>query len=167
MEKYFRFGQVLKPQGIKGELKLKTFTDDLSRVGDIDHIYLKKGDEYERRSVSGARTYKQFVYLKIEGIPDRNEAETYRNRVIYIERGAAAGGRCLYSGYNRRQSEHGQGRGTGRADGCAAKRRDRRICGQRREGLYVSGCAACYSEARCRGGSDSRECRRVGKDSSI
>lgn len=42
MEKYFRFGQVLKPQGIKGELKLKTFTDDLSRVGDIDHIYLKK-----------------------------------------------------------------------------------------------------------------------------
>ena len=52
MEKYFRFGQVLKPQGIKGELKLKTFTDDLSRVGDIDHIYLKKGDEYERRSVS-------------------------------------------------------------------------------------------------------------------
>ena len=90
MEKYFRFGQVLKPQGIKGELKLKTFTDDLSRVGDIDHIYLKKGDEYERRSVSGARTYKQFVYLKIDGIPDRNEAERYRNRVIYIDRESAA-----------------------------------------------------------------------------
>lgn len=89
MEKYFKFGQVLKPQGIKGELKLKTFTDDLGRVGQIDHIYFKKGGEYERREVYAARTYKQFVYLKMEGIADRNQAETYRNRVIYIDRESA------------------------------------------------------------------------------
>lgn len=90
MEKYFRIGQVLKPQGIKGEIKLKPFTDDLSRFSDISHVYLKKGGEYERREVYGARTYKQFAFLKLEGIADRNEAETYRNRVIYIDRESAA-----------------------------------------------------------------------------
>lgn len=87
---YFKLAQVLKPQGIKGELKLKAFTDDLARFGSLKHVFLKKGGEYEERIVCSTRTYKDFVYIKIEGCEDRNTAETLRGVFLYIDRENAA-----------------------------------------------------------------------------
>lgn len=87
---YFKIAQVLKPQGIKGEVKLKPFVDHLDRFLSLTHIYLKRGGGYECRAVSGPRIYKQFAYLKIEGIDDRNAAETLRGQSLYIDRAHAA-----------------------------------------------------------------------------
>ncbi|MBQ9941705.1 MAG: 16S rRNA processing protein RimM [Christensenellaceae bacterium] len=87
---YFRLGQVLKPQGIKGEVKIKPFVDDLGRFDDLTCVYLKDHGQYEKREVSSARTYKQFAFLKIEGFDDRNQAELLRNRYLYVDRENAA-----------------------------------------------------------------------------
>lgn len=87
---YFKLAQVLKPQGIKGELKLKPFVDELSRFDVLSHIFLKKGAIYERRAVEKTWTYKQFAFVKIEGCDDRNTAETMRGAFLYIDRAHAA-----------------------------------------------------------------------------
>lgn len=87
---YFKLAQVLKPQGIKGEVKLKAFVDDLSRFENLPHIFLKKDGAVEKRAVTSSRVYKQFAYIKFEGCDDRNAAERFRNHFLYIDREHAA-----------------------------------------------------------------------------
>ena len=86
----FKIAQVLKPQGIKGEIKLKPFVDDIERFRKLPHIYLKRGGDYEKRQVLSGRTYKQFAYVLIEGCEDRNTAETLRGQFLYLDREHAA-----------------------------------------------------------------------------
>jgi len=87
---YFELGQVLKPQGIRGEIKLRPYTDDLERFGALSHVFLKNGKNYEKRGVQSARVYKEFAFLKLEGTEDRNAAELLRGKRLYIDRENAA-----------------------------------------------------------------------------
>lgn len=87
---YFRLGQVVKPQGIRGEVKLKPFVDDLGRFADLTCVYTKDHGQYQKHAVAAARTYKQFAFLKLEGIEDRDQAELLRNRYLYVDRENAA-----------------------------------------------------------------------------
>ena len=68
----------------------RPYTDDLARFSDLPHVFLKNGGQYEKREVLAARTYKQFVYLKIQGCGDRNTAEAFRGKTLYIDRENAA-----------------------------------------------------------------------------
>ncbi len=86
MKEYFELGKILKPQGIKGEIKLKPYSEDLSKFSTLERVYFKKGDVYDEVAVNSARTYKHFAYLGIEGYTDRNAAETLRNKTLYIKR---------------------------------------------------------------------------------
>lgn len=87
---YFKIAQVLKPQGIKGEIKLKPFTDDIARFSNLAHIFINKKGQYIKYNVESGRTYKQFAYLKLKEINSIEEAETIRNAFIYIDRENAA-----------------------------------------------------------------------------
>lgn len=86
---YYKLARVLKPQGLKGEFKLKPFVDDISRFYDLSHIYLKKENQYIEYLVEKARTYKQFAYLKVTGIEDCDAAEALRGSYIYIDKASA------------------------------------------------------------------------------
>ncbi len=76
-------GEVLKPQGIRGELKVKAFTDSPADIKEFKTVYID-GEPYKilsfRVDGNGA------VYLGLRGIPDRNAAETYRGKKIEGER---------------------------------------------------------------------------------
>lgn len=74
--------KILKPQGIKGEVKALPLTNvlavfdniEICRVGNremkIEHISLRQG----------------FLYIKFEGVNTRNDAELYRNQDILVEK---------------------------------------------------------------------------------
>ena len=76
-------GEVLKPQGIRGELKVKAFTDSPADIKEFKTVYMD-GEPYKilsfRVDGNGA------VYLGLRGIPDRNAAELYRGKKIEGER---------------------------------------------------------------------------------
>ena len=88
--KYFKIARILKPQGIKGEVKLKVFSDDIAHFASTDHVYLKQGGEYVYKKAFGGRVYKDFAYLGIEGIETRNDAEAMRGQYLFIDRDSAA-----------------------------------------------------------------------------
>ena len=67
-------GEVLKPQGIRGELKLKPFTDSAEEFLSLKRIFLD-GEEFK---ILSARTGGGMVYLGLRGVPDRNAAELLR-----------------------------------------------------------------------------------------
>lgn len=89
MTEYFELGRILKPQGIKGEVKLDAFTDGLSRFLDLEFVYFKK-TEYERVDIENARIDARYAYLKLRGIDTRDDAEKLRGTLLYIDRTHAA-----------------------------------------------------------------------------
>ncbi|MBR6570845.1 MAG: 16S rRNA processing protein RimM [Clostridia bacterium] len=83
---YLLLGEIVRPQGIRGEVKVRHYTDDPDRFHDLDVVFLKRGDRYEQMTVTDSRVQGDDVYLKLEGIDDRNEAEKLRNIQLWVDR---------------------------------------------------------------------------------
>lgn len=75
-------GTVAKPQGIKGEIKVNPLTDDNKRFFDLKKVIIG-GVHY---AVAGARVTPAGVFVKLDGIEDRNAAELLRGKEIYVSR---------------------------------------------------------------------------------
>ena len=68
-------GEVLKPQGIRGEVKIRTFTDENVPVSRLKRLFIG-GEEYKVLSFRDGEA--GFAYLGLRGVPDRNAAELLR-----------------------------------------------------------------------------------------
>lgn len=79
-------GRVLKPQALKGEIKLKSEARDISIFRELPFIYIKRGSGYVRFEVENGRVYKRFGYLKLKGIDDPEAAEALRGEFVYADR---------------------------------------------------------------------------------
>lgn len=76
-------GEVLKPQGIRGELKIKTFTDENTALKDVRRVFIG-GTEYKVLSFRAGE--RGVAYLGLRGVPDRNAAELLRGKSVEAER---------------------------------------------------------------------------------
>ncbi len=83
MEKLACF-TVVKPQGIKGELKAKILADGFDSVKSIKKLYDKSGKVYDVIKVKDA--FSGFAFLSIKNIATRNDAELYRDVTFYAEK---------------------------------------------------------------------------------
>lgn len=74
-------GKIVKPQGIKGELKVYPMVDTPEIFTFLKKVYID-GVEFKVLSsrVSDA------VYVALRGIADRNTAEEYRDKTLYVDR---------------------------------------------------------------------------------
>lgn len=75
-------GRILKPQGIRGEIKVKPFTDEAKDIKKFPRIFLD-GQEYK---VLSFRTDGEAAYLGLSGIADRNAAEFLRGKDVFADR---------------------------------------------------------------------------------
>ena len=82
MQDTLRIGLIVKPQGVKGEVKIQPLTDDINRFKKLKKVLID-GKEYqvEHATVGGG-----VVFLALSGIYDRDVAETYRGKFISVER---------------------------------------------------------------------------------
>lgn len=73
---------ILKPQGIRGEIKVKVLCDDAGDLSDIKRVYIG-GEEY---AVLGMRGRGEVAYFALRGVFDRNAAEMLRGKDIEVDR---------------------------------------------------------------------------------
>ena len=78
-------GKIVKPQGIRGEVKVYPYTDDAEVFGDIARVFID-GTEYK---ILNARFGDGMAYLSLRGVPDRNAAELLRDKELTIPRDEA------------------------------------------------------------------------------
>ena len=71
--------EVLKPQGIRGELKIKTFTDTPDIVKQFKTVYI---DDTPYKILSFRVGNDGAAYVGLRGIPDRNAAELFRGKLL-------------------------------------------------------------------------------------
>ena len=76
-------GEVLKPQGIRGELKIKTFTDYPEDVKEFGTVYI---DDKPYKILSFRVGNDGAAYVGLRGIVDRNAAELFRGKLLEGER---------------------------------------------------------------------------------
>lgn len=73
---------ILKPQGIRGEIKVKALTDSAENLKAIKKLIID-GREYPVLSV---RAQGEFAYINLSGIADRNAAELLRGKEAEVDR---------------------------------------------------------------------------------
>ena len=84
MEEYFEIGQIVNTSGLKGEIKVKPFTDDITKFNNFKTIYVSMKKELKEFEIERVRFSKNMVFLKLKGIDTIEEAENYRN--LYLKR---------------------------------------------------------------------------------
>ena len=89
LSEYILIGQVLRPQGIKGLVKVRPDTDDPGRFEELTQVYLKKKEEYTAVPVSDVSVREDGVYLRLGSAQTRDEAEKQRDLLLYIDRAHA------------------------------------------------------------------------------
>ena len=90
MQAYLLIGEITKPQGVRGELKLRPVTCDPDRFEGLECAYLKEADEsYRPVRISVRRAGADAVFFRMEGVETRNDAEALRGRALYIDRAHA------------------------------------------------------------------------------
>lgn len=86
MEEYFEIGQIVNTSGLKGVIKVKPFTDDITKFNNLKTIYMLVKKELKEFKIEEVRYNKNMVFLKLEGIDTVEEAESYRNLYLKIKR---------------------------------------------------------------------------------
>lgn len=82
MQDKFEIGKIVNTFGIKGEVKVTPYTDDIEQFKKIKSIYVNN----TLMQVQSAKFRKNVVILKLKDVDDMTAAENLRNSIIMIER---------------------------------------------------------------------------------
>ena len=89
MDKYLVIGQVLRPHGVKGGVKVRVLSDAPDRFTGLWHIYMKRRDTYERVPVDAVSGEGERTVVLFKGVADRDAAEALRGEYLYVRRADA------------------------------------------------------------------------------
>ena len=90
MNDYLMIGTVLKPQGIRGESKIKSHAAQIDLFRQWKTLYLKTPEGFSPVSVKTNRIRDGFVYAVLDGHTTVDEAERLRGCDLYVDRAHAA-----------------------------------------------------------------------------
>ncbi|UCB44348.1 MAG: 16S rRNA processing protein RimM [Spirochaetota bacterium] len=87
---YLIIGRVLRPFGLKGELKLLPITDHIKRFINIKEVYLQEEKDFRSVEVEGTRITDRYVFIKLKNFDSKTEVEPLRDNLLYVTRGQAS-----------------------------------------------------------------------------
>lgn len=86
MKPYLELGQIVNVKGLKGEIKVNPFTENINRFETLNKILIKQKNEIKEYEIEKVSYHKNQVILKLKGIDTIEAAETLRNYYILINR---------------------------------------------------------------------------------
>ncbi len=92
-------GEIIKAQGIRGEVKVIPHTDNPNRFGKIRRVFFKDSAGWRELEVESYRKFNEFVLLKFFRIDDLTAASSLGRGLLMIprsERPQPANGRYYY-----------------------------------------------------------------------
>lgn len=90
MTDYLMIGEVLKPQGVRGEVKIKSYAADVERFRRWKTLFIESEGSWSPVSFKLSRIHDGFVYAVIGDSASMDEAEKLRGLSLYIDRAHAA-----------------------------------------------------------------------------
>lgn len=87
LEGFLSIGQVLRPQGLTGQVKIRPDTDDPGRFLALKHVYVPDRDGLaEKVDISQVSVRAGFVYLNLGGDSSVDMAEKRRGLMLFVPR---------------------------------------------------------------------------------
>lgn len=80
-----QMGVVGAPHGVKGEVRVKTFTEDPLRFGDYGPLYAADGRAF---TVAEVRPAKAVVVVRFREVTSREQAEALNGTALFVDRSA-------------------------------------------------------------------------------
>lgn len=84
MEEYIEIGQIVNTIGLKGELKVISFSDRPERFTNLKNIYVSKNGRYESLDIGATRVQKNVAVIKFKNIDTIEMAEKYKGLCVHI-----------------------------------------------------------------------------------
>jgi len=89
LSSHLAIGEITKPQGVRGEVKLRPITCDIERFEGLEQAFFKRGDAYVPFKLQVTHIGVDAIFMMVEGVTDRNQAEKLRGEMVYIDRAHA------------------------------------------------------------------------------
>ena len=86
MNKYLELGQIVNVKGLKGEVKVNSFTDDNTKFERIPKVLIKQKEKLTEYEIENVGYNKNQVIIKFKNINTVEEAEKLRNSYIVVDR---------------------------------------------------------------------------------
>lgn len=86
MQEFLEIGQIVNTFGIKGMLKIKPFTDDITRFDRLKKVYVETNKVKKEYEIEELKYHKDMVLIKFKGIDKVEEAEILRNSYLKVNR---------------------------------------------------------------------------------
>ena len=74
---YLKIGFIKKPHGIKGEVKVLPFSEDISRFKKLKKVFAQINEQFIELKLKSLKTMNDEVIIHFEGCNDRNKAEEF------------------------------------------------------------------------------------------
>ncbi len=91
LQHYLMIGEILRPQGVHGEAKIRPYAQNPEDFLSWKTLYLKTGDTYAPVGAKCSRVHDGFAYVTLEGCASPDDVEKLRGRELWIDRAHAAG----------------------------------------------------------------------------
>ena len=90
MDDFLMIGTVLKPQGVRGECKIRSWAADIGLYRSWKMLYIKTMDGFKPVSLVITRISDGFVFAHLNDSVSANDAEQFRGCDLYVSRKEAA-----------------------------------------------------------------------------
>ncbi|MFV0519165.1 MAG: ribosome maturation factor RimM [Lachnospirales bacterium] len=81
----FEIGKIVNTQGIKGDVRCISFSDDIKRFSLLKNVEATNGKTTLSLDIESVRYHKQFVVIKFKGVDDMTAGEKLKNFVLKID----------------------------------------------------------------------------------
>lgn len=85
MQRYLEVGKIVSTHGIAGEMKIYPWADSASALIKLKNVFWDPDGKNSVRVVS-ARTHKNMLLLKVEGVDSIESARRFIERTVYADR---------------------------------------------------------------------------------
>lgn len=85
--RFLLLGEILRPHGVKGELRVRILTDYPERIARLARVHIAESpdsDDPDIYAVQHMRMHQEYGLLKLKGIDDRNQADLLRSLYIMV-----------------------------------------------------------------------------------
>lgn len=79
-------GRIAVPYGVKGWMKIQTFSELLDTLADYAEWYIKRGKDWQVYTVAEARVQSRFLVAALVGITDRDQALALKGCEVAVKR---------------------------------------------------------------------------------
>jgi 16S rRNA processing protein RimM len=82
MKRSFNIGKIVNTHGVKGEVKVYPYTDDVNKFVDFDHLYV----EDQKIQIETVRIHKNMALVKFKGYDNMDQVLPLMNKNVFIDR---------------------------------------------------------------------------------